>query len=324
MNRVRSRLSTLFAALAVAGVAVAGAPGGAASAQSQYPLDPSANIPAPASFTGWACRTHPFAGRCEGIVIRALNHARSVMGEPPYQLPVRFKSLTGAEQLLVLSNQDRGLYRRKLIIGMNATLNTSARRAAAQGSDPAFVDVSGSYPTVGGSNWAAGMASPLIAYYDWMYFDGVSGGSSGNLACRQVGDSACWAHRHATLLGLSSSHDKLVMGIGHGTESGNVAAWTELYEAFLSGVPLTYVPTVTGLSSYSGGSAGGSTVTISGFGFRGVTSVTFGTVAARYAVVSPMTIQAVAPSGSPGRVHVLVTTRGGRSRATAAAAYTYR
>jgi hypothetical protein len=323
VTRLRSSLRVLVIALMLAGAAAVAAPAGGAWAQSQYPLDPAANIPAPASFTGWACRAHPLASKCEGIVVHALNHARSVMGEPSYQLPVWFKSLTGAEQLLVLSNQDRGLYRRKLIIGMNATLNTSARRAANHGGDPQFVDIGGTFPTVGGSNWAGGMASPLIAYYLWMYVDGVASGNSGNVACRQPGDAACWGHRNATLMGVSSSHDRLVMGIGHGTESGNVPAWTELYEAFGSGVPLTYVPTVTGLSSRSDTAAGGSTVTISGFGFGRVTSVTFGATPARYTVVSSTTIRAVAPAGVPGRTHVLVTTRGGRSRATAAAAFTY-
>ncbi len=56
-------------------------------------------------------------------------------------------------------------------------------------------------------------------------------------------------------------------------------------------------PTVTALSSSSGSTAGGETITITGTNFTDVTNVQFGTVAAAsFTVVSPTTLSVVTPS----------------------------
>jgi IPT/TIG domain-containing protein len=66
----------------------------------------------------------------------------------------------------------------------------------------------------------------------------------------------------------------------------------------------------------SGPTAGGTTVTITGTGFSGVTKVAFGTVAAAsFTVVSNTEITAVTPPNLPGTHPVFVTTAGGRSAA---------
>jgi hypothetical protein len=82
-------------------------------------------------------------------------------------------------------------------------------------------------------------------------------------------------------------------------------------------------PTVTGLSPNSGPAAGGTSVTITGTNFSGVTAVKFGTSnATSYTVVSTTQITAVSPAGS-GTVYVTVAAAGGTSGAVAASQFTY-
>jgi hypothetical protein len=82
-------------------------------------------------------------------------------------------------------------------------------------------------------------------------------------------------------------------------------------------------PTVTALSPNSGPAAGGTSVTITGTNFSGVTAVKFGTSnATSYTVVSTTQITAVSPVGS-GVVYVTVAAAGGTSSAGAASQFTY-
>ena len=75
------------------------------------------------------------------------------------------------------------------------------------------------------------------------------------------------------------------------------------------------VPVVTGIAPSSGTTAGGTTITITGTGFIGVTKVAFGTVAAvRYTVVSDTEITAVSPAKAASTPYILVTTAGGTSK----------
>ena len=79
-------------------------------------------------------------------------------------------------------------------------------------------------------------------------------------------------------------------------------------------------PAVTALAPSKGSIAGGTTVTISGTDFSGVTAVSFGGAAAKsFAVASETQLTAVAPKTvKPGPVDVTVTTIAGSSPATAA------
>ena len=82
-------------------------------------------------------------------------------------------------------------------------------------------------------------------------------------------------------------------------------------------------PRVTGLSPSAGSTSGGSAVTITGSGFTGATSVSFGTTAAAsLSVSSDTTIQVTAPAGA-GTVDVTVTTSAGTSATSAADRYNY-
>ena len=83
----------------------------------------------------------------------------------------------------------------------------------------------------------------------------------------------------------------------------------------------TYVfaqPVITGISPMSGPTAGGTSVTILGSHFTGVSKVLFGSVAARINIVSDTQITVTSPAGS-GKVDVTVTTPGGGTSATSIA-----
>jgi hypothetical protein len=82
------------------------------------------------------------------------------------------------------------------------------------------------------------------------------------------------------------------------------------------------LPVITGVAPNAGPVAGGTSVTLTGSGFTGATSVTFGgTAATSFTVTSDTTITATAPPHAAGAVNVSVTTVGGTG--TAANAYTY-
>jgi hypothetical protein len=80
---------------------------------------------------------------------------------------------------------------------------------------------------------------------------------------------------------------------------------------------------VTSVSPNAGPLAGGTAVTITGSGFAGVTSVSFGSAAASFTVNSPSAITATAPAGATGPVDVVVTTAGGANSTGPADRFTY-
>jgi hypothetical protein len=81
-------------------------------------------------------------------------------------------------------------------------------------------------------------------------------------------------------------------------------------------------PCVSSISPNRGPRAGGTTVTITGTGFTGATSVTFGTASAKFTVNSDTQITATSPPGS-GTVAVVVTGPGGSSSTTPTAANSF-
>jgi hypothetical protein len=83
-------------------------------------------------------------------------------------------------------------------------------------------------------------------------------------------------------------------------------------------------PSVSGITPTSGPTYGGTSVTITGSNFTGVSAVNFGTVAATsFQFLSDTTLTAVAPAGSSGTVDVKVTTPSGTSSAVSADHFTY-
>ena len=91
----------------------------------------------------------------------------------------------------------------------------------------------------------------------------------------------------------------------------------------MAGPASAAAPTVTKILPTSGPLIGGTTVTVTGTGFTGATSVKFGTTAATsYTVVSATSITAVSPAGQ-GPVDITVTTPSGTSATSAADQFTY-
>jgi hypothetical protein len=203
----------------------------------------------------------------------------------------------------VLANLDRRLYGRATIAGLNPTLNASAQRGADSSTDPAWVAVGGRTLLSGGSNWAGGTPSPLLAYFLWMYDD----------------SSAGWLHRHNVLMRIGDRDNVLLMGAA----SSGTGDWTSLFETFAPGTLFQCVPTVLALSVRSGTDPGTGTLRIFGFGFQHVRQVTFDGVAATFVRNSLFSITVAPPPHAPGPVHVRVRTTGGTSTAGAAAVYVY-
>uniref|UniRef100_UPI000593C224 IPT/TIG domain-containing protein n=1 Tax=Nocardia exalbida TaxID=290231 RepID=UPI000593C224 len=80
------------------------------------------------------------------------------------------------------------------------------------------------------------------------------------------------------------------------------------------------MPTITSISPTSGPTTGGTSVTITGTGFTGPTTVRFGSTATTFTINSSTQITAIAPAGSAGTVQVTVTTAAGTSNGVS---YTY-
>ncbi|WP_405684841.1 IPT/TIG domain-containing protein [Streptomyces sp. NBC_00057] len=72
-------------------------------------------------------------------------------------------------------------------------------------------------------------------------------------------------------------------------------------------------PAISSIAPNQGSVEGGNTVTLTGTGFSGATSVLFGTVAAAFIAVSATQVTAVAPAAPVGTVNVTITTPGGTS-----------
>ncbi|MEY9895075.1 hypothetical protein ABIA31_008764 [Catenulispora sp. MAP5-51] len=103
--------------------------------------------------------------------------------------------------------------------------------------------------------------------------------------------------------------------------SGAVSVTVTAPSGTSNGVTYTYVaaPVISGINPTNGPAAGGNTVTITGTGFTGATTVSFGSASASFTVNSATQITATAPAGT-GAVAVTVTTPGGTS---SGASYTY-
>src|SRR5581483_8881808 len=84
-----------------------------------------------------------------------------------------------------------------------------------------------------------------------------------------------------------------------------------------------YLPTVASVSPPAGPTSGGNPVHVTGSGFAGASSVSFGGTAATFTVTDDGDITATAPSHSAGTVDVQVTTNGETSPTSSGDQYTY-
>jgi hypothetical protein len=192
--------------------------------------DPATNVtPSPDYWP--ACTTDGAASStCTSAVLAAIDHARSLEGVGPMQLPPDFATMSPAAQTFVVSNLervDRGL---QPAAGMVGTLDSTAQTAANNDADPTL-----SSWTIGsfnanrwGSNWA-GDLNALAADYDWMYADGWGTNGSFNMDCTGPGAAGCWGHRHNIL--SSYGGEELITGTGSAAQS----QWTSIAQIFVAG-----------------------------------------------------------------------------------------
>lgn len=304
----------LAAALPLALLGVAGP----ANAAAKHPLNPAHNIKPPSYLFQGSCASDPKSVGCTAKFVQALNAARATMDEPPYQLPYRFGYLSGKERLLVLANQDRTLYNRVELSGLNNALNDSARGGVEHNRDPYFVDVNHNHFKGGAANWAAGsppMTNSLYAYYLWMYDDGPG---SGNLDCTKPGDPGCWLHRDGTL-GAFGPENKVVLGAAGGPSKYGYS-WADLFEAFPQSAVTPLVPTVEGLNKHVGGK--GTIVHVTGFGLSHTDHVAIVGNTATVIRKSQYDMDVRVPVGS-GSGWLVVHTNGGTSSKNNVSAFAY-
>jgi hypothetical protein len=130
---------------------------------------------------------------CIDAVTEAVDHARSLEGVKPINLPAGYASLTVPEQVFVavnLERVDRGL---PPFAGLTSALDANAQQGANASNDPP--DAGAAY-NVSDAEWAGGSANGLDAVYGWMYDDGAA---SGNLDCPTPTSAGCWGHREGIL-----------------------------------------------------------------------------------------------------------------------------
>jgi hypothetical protein len=169
----------------------------AGSASAAVP-NPGANIPVgplPA-----ACAYAPKGPACMHAMVRALNRAHARLALGPYLLPTDFYSLSGSEQLLILSNLDRLAYGLPAVVGLSPVLNAVAASGVTSDADPDPSALLSSFQSFGwSSNWAGGYGNAIEAYYAWMYYDGWDGKQTSNLDCTGPVANGCWGHRRDVL-----------------------------------------------------------------------------------------------------------------------------
>ncbi len=213
-------------------IALAGPLAGSALASGPVGADPSANYPIGAMPA--ECQTAPTGSACVDGAVNYLNQARAKLGQPAYSLPADFASLSPAQQVLILTNEDRILYNLPPISGLTDALDRDAASTLSSDQDP---QPSSSDPWYGyTSNAAWGDVNVVAAYEGWMYDDGPG---SDNVDCSASNPGGCWGHRHDILWQFGAG--TLAMGVAVGTDSSGNTAYTML---LMQGSP-SYSPVFT-------------------------------------------------------------------------------
>ncbi len=225
--RIKGRLVILGVILALFGATAA--PG---LAEGPVGQDPSANFPLDWNSLPQACWSAPTGSTCLTAGIQYLQAARANLGQPAYNLPANFTSLTPVKQAFTLTNLDRIQYGLSPIGGLTSPLNRAAAAGVRNQNDPVPNDhVWDAYT----SNWAGGYPNIVLAYGGWMYDDGMG---SGNLDCTSGNTSGRWGHRH-DILWRFAAVGALAMGAAAGT-GGRSPGYAMLLEQQRPGVHPVY------------------------------------------------------------------------------------
>ncbi|HVT64567.1 MAG TPA: hypothetical protein VHD81_05395 [Mycobacteriales bacterium] len=176
--------------------------------------DPRRNVVASPNYIDFCAVHGPNSKPCMSRALDAINNARAAEGVRPMVLPVNFTHMSIPRQTFVITNLervDRGL---RPIAGLTKRLNSNARHAAINNTDPTLISAVMGLLGVReyGSIWA-GDFGPLASDFDWMYNDGYSPDGSINLDCKTPTSPGCWGHRHV-ILDTYSSMPTLMAGVG--------------------------------------------------------------------------------------------------------------
>jgi hypothetical protein len=161
------------------------------------PPPPAANLDPVPDFNQICAEAGTRSNACFVSTLDALDYARRAEGLGPLYLPRNWRSLTGAEQVFVITNLERIARSEQPIPGLTRSLNQVAYEAAVHHTDPVLM---GSFPHGPAVSIWAESPGPLASDYDWMYFDGFNGPlRTPNLACQTPKASGCWGHRNNIL-----------------------------------------------------------------------------------------------------------------------------
>jgi Carboxypeptidase regulatory-like domain/IPT/TIG domain len=335
----------------IAAPGVVAAPAVIAASGIVPPANPAESLPPSPNFTGnGSCGYGALndSQGCNTTVVQAINTARaSLESLAPLSLNISaFDAMTVPQQLFVITNLERTNRGLAPIAGLTTQLDNVAQTGAADNADPTLSASSltgGAYVTSWGSLWAGGTSNPLGSDYYWMYDDGYH---SPNASCTTSTPLSCWGHRDQILGTFSSStscfgsDSEQYMGAGYVASSPSFGpSFTEILVGACGPPPTDVVFTwtqaqqllgtlagssISAVSPSTGPTAGGTSVTITGINFTGVTSVSFGsTPAASFTVNSPISISAISPAHPAGTVDTTVTGPSGPSAVVAADQFTF-
>jgi hypothetical protein len=196
--------------------------------------DPQTNVVAAPDYLNFCAFDGPKSSSCLKRALKAINNAHAAEGIRKMILPNNFNQLTISQQTFVITNLERVTRGLRPVVGMTASLNRNAHRAAATKTDPTLIGAL--LRLLGVREYAsiwAGDFGPLASDFDWMYNDGYDPNGSVNLDCRRPRASGCWGHRHA-ILNPFRGLPHLIAGVGSTNRGGSIA---EVLVGALSRVP---------------------------------------------------------------------------------------
>lgn len=168
---------------------------------------------------------HPCFGglgsACVSGWLESIDHARSLEGVAPMELPSNFTSLPPFAQTFVLVNLERTARGVPPMVALVSPLDAAAQGGANRDTDPSLAGLGAS-----ASIWSGGHASSLGALYDWMYDDGPG---SSNVDCPPSGGGGCWGHRDAILGSYDGCAGLCFMGSGYNPSSFGPGSWAAVF-----------------------------------------------------------------------------------------------
>ena len=134
---------------------------------------------------------------------------------PPISLPSNWSTLTGPEQLFVMTNLERLSRGEAAIANLVNTYNAAIQTGLPNAADPSLSGL----PGHAGGIWAGAYPNVTSAMGGWLYDDGFGGS---NLDCTTPTAPGCWGHRDAILSDPANfGSNPTEMDAGVGTDSSD-------------------------------------------------------------------------------------------------------